>query len=163
MVIGRGDIGKVIEDREGFIFYCNGISNRYPITEELKEKEEDEILTHARTLKMFVYISTLSIYYAANKYTEHKKRMEHLIETNFRNFCIFRIGNITWGTNPNTLINHLKKDSTFVADTYRYLLDKEELNHWIGLIPQGGKEYMNVTGKRLKVKEIVESIKQGKL
>ena len=158
MVIGRGDIGKAIEDREGFLFYANGLSNRYTITGLSKDKEEDEILTHARTLKMFVYISTLSIYYSNSNYTQHKLRMEHIIKTNFRNYCIFRIGNITWGTNPNTLINHLKKDKSNIQDTYRYLIDKEELNHWLGMIPREGQHIMNVTGTRKTIKQIVNEI-----
>jgi hypothetical protein len=158
MVIGRGDIGKAIEDREGFLFYANGISNRYTITGLAKDKEEEEILTHARTLKMFVYISTLSIYYSDSAYTQHKLRMEKLIKTNFRHYCILRIGNITWGSNPNTLVNHLKKDKSNIQDTFRYLINKGEFQHWCNMIPREDQHIMNVTGKQLKVKDIVKLI-----
>jgi len=155
MVIGRGDIGKEIKDREGFLFYVNGISNRYPITGLSKDKEEEEILAHARTLKMFVYISTLSIYYSSSAYTQHKIRMEQLIKTNFRNYCILRIGNITWGDNPNTLINHLKVDRSRIDGVFRYPIERKEFQHWITMIPNKGKHEMNLTGSMMSVQEIV--------
>lgn len=155
MICGRGDIGKAIEDREGFLFYANGISNRYTITGLAKDKEEEEILTHARTLKMFVYISTLSIYYSESMYTAHKVMMERIIKQNFRNYCILRIGNITWGDNPNTLLNYLKANPDAKReDVTRYLIDKDELNHWIGLIPRTGQHEFNITGKRVNVKTL---------
>lgn len=162
MIIGRGDIGKAIKDREGFLFYANGISNRFPITELSKHKEEEEILTLARTIKMFVYISTLSIYYSDSEYTQHKLRMERLIKTNIRNYCILRIGNITWGDNPNTLVNYLKINQSRTDDTYRYLIDENELNHWIGMIPKTGQDSMNITGRRISVPELVSKINNNK-
>ena len=168
MISGRGDIATAIQDKDGYLFYVNGISNRLPTTQEAKAKEEDEVLSHCKTLKMFVYISTLSIYYSDSEYTKHKIRMEGLIKTNFRYYCIFRIGNIKWGDNPNTILNNLgykihHKHKIEIKDEYRYLIDREEFRHWISMIPSSGKHEMNCTGNRLKVKEIVSMIKDGKL
>lgn len=167
MVIGRGDIASAIQDRDGFTFYVNGVSNRLPLTEDSTEKEWQQVSTCTDT-SMFVYISTLSIYYSDSDYTTHKKRMEVLIKEKFKNYCIFRIGNIRWGDNPNTILNNLgykihHKQQFEIRDECRYLIDREEFRHWISMIPTKGKHEMNVTGQRYKVKEIVKLIKDGKL
>ena len=107
---------------------------------------------------MFVYISTLSIYYSFSDYTKHKKNMEQIVKEHFNNYCILRIGNIIWGDNPNTLINHLKKDSSRILKAYRYLIDEEELNHRVGMIPRSGKHEMNITGTRQTINEIVNEL-----
>lgn len=156
MIIGSGDIAKAIQDREGFIFYASGNSNRHPIKpcESDKEVGLDE---------MFVYFSTLSIYYSDSEYTKHKIEEEQEIKRKLVNYCIVRIGNITWGDNPNTIINHLRKDQSRIDDTYRYLIDQDELNHWLQLIPRYGKHEFNITGRRMKVSEIVKEINDGRL
>lgn len=158
MIQGRGDIGKAIQDREGFTFYCNGVSNRLPLTEDaiIKEATELDVLAEEeKEEQMFVYISTLSIYYSESEYTKHKIEMEEIVRHGFNNYCIFRIGNITWGDNPNTLINHLRKDKSRIEDTTRYLTSKDELNHWLQMIPKTGKHEMNLTGRRMSIKDIV--------
>jgi len=164
---GRGDIASVITDKDGYIFYCNGVSNRLPLTKDAMAKEVTEVSSTPKD-SMFVYISTLSIYYSNSEYTQHKMRMEAIIQKNFPNYCIFRIGNIKWGDNPNTLINKLGSDIYHkrplqIKDEYRYIIDKEEFRHWISMIPQTGKHEMNVTGQRFKVRTIVEQIKNFKL
>lgn len=167
MIEGRGDIAKAILDREGFYFYCNGVSNRKPLDTPSEAKEIMEVINAPENL-MLVYISTLSIYYSYSDYTEHKKKMESIIKKNFENYCILRIGNINWGTNPNTIINNLKykinhKQKFECRDEYRYIINKDELNHWIGMIPAQGKHEMNITGMRYKIKDIVYHIKNGNL
>lgn len=167
MIIGRGDLAKAIKDRKGFIFYCNGVSNRKTLTSYDMGVEVMEVINLPED-SMLVYISTLSIYYSNSEYTQHKQRMETIIQKNFENYCIFRIGNITWGSNPNTIINYLKdkikkKKPYDIRKESRYVLDKAELNHWISLIPTSGKHEMNVTGKRYTVKEIVDKIKANEL
>lgn len=162
MIIGRGDIAKAIKDKDKFLFYANGFSNRIPFNTKQVEKEWTELLKWIYECEnnMFVYISTLSIYYSNSEYTKWKLRMEDCIKRNFNNYCILRIGNITWGDNPNTLLNHLRKDTSRIDDTFRYLIDQDELNHWIDLIPRSGKHDMNITGKRMKVSEIVEQLQK---
>ena len=157
MIIGRGDISKAITDKEDFIFYASGNSNRKPLTQASEDKEHMEVYRLAQDYpksNMFVYISTLSVYYSDSKYTKHKMRMEARVRKWFRNYAIIRIGNITWGDNPNTLINYLKNNKAEIQDTYRYLLDKDELSHWINMIPDKGQHEMNVTGIRTLVKDI---------
>jgi hypothetical protein len=147
MVIGRGDIAKVIKDREGFIFYASGNSNRHPFKKSIVREFPPD--------NMFVYFSTLSIYYSDSEYTKHKLEEEAEIKAKGRNYCIIRIGNITWGDNPNTLLNYLKAHPEAERqDTFRYLIDQDELNHWLGMIPRYGKHEMNITGKRVNVKDL---------
>ena len=73
-----------------------------------------------------------------------------------------------WGKNPHTLLNFfrnkLKNEEEFeIKDVYRYLVDKEEFLYWVGLAPEWNCE-MNIIGKTMKVKDIVEMLKkeQGK-
>lgn len=158
MICGRGDIAKVITDREGFLFYCNGVSNRLPLAEPLLNAEQGEVRKLIREMPksdMFVYISTLSVYYSNSVYTWHKKRMEKIIQASARHYAIIRIGNITWGDNPNTLINFLTNHPEVQRqNVFRYLCDKEELNHWLSMIPRTGQHIMNITGRRINVKDL---------
>ena len=85
--------------------------------------------------------------------------MEGLVK-GFKTWTIIRIGNIDWGNNPHTLINYFRNkknagEKIEIQDVYRYIIDKDELNYWIGLIPEWSCE-MNVPGRRLKVKEIIK-------
>lgn len=167
MIVGRGDIASALTDKPNYTYFCTGPSNRVPITDRARHDELYKIWNSPRE-GMFVYVSTLSIYYSDSEYTQHKRRMEDLVKRTFDNHCIIRIGNITWGSNPSTLVNYFKAkiaadEPIEVQDTYRYLVSKEELNHWVNLIPEKGKHEMNVTGTRHKVSEIVEMIKEGKL
>lgn len=173
MIIGRGSIAQVIPDREEFIFFAAGESNRFELTEERAHIEKLKISAWIESRdQMFVYISGLNIYYPENdrrsEYTDHKMHMEDLIKNNFENYTIIRLGSITWGDNPNTLLNSLKSqiasDSNFEGrPVYRYLHSKQELTHWFGMIPRFGKHEMNVTGKLTWVPDLVEKIKRGEL
>jgi hypothetical protein len=85
--------------------------------------------------------------------------MEARIKEFDRN-TIVRIGNIAWGTNPHTLINHFrgqieKGEELNIQDTHRYVVDKDEFLYWLNLIPEWNTE-MNIPGKRMKVAEIVD-------
>jgi hypothetical protein len=50
-----------------------------------------------------------------------------------------------------------------IKDTTRYVLSLEEFLYWIDLIPVGSKNEMNILGRKMKISEIVEEIKLGKL
>lgn len=126
MIIGHGDIASVLKDKKGI-----------------------------------VYFGSLGIFYNPHtRYTRHKKHMEEVVKSHFKHYTIISMGNITWGKNPNTLINYfrnaVKKGKKLeIWDTYRYLVNKNEFLHWINLIPEWSCE-MNITGQRLKVKQIVK-------
>lgn len=153
VVVGTGDIASVLIDKEDVIFFASGVSN----SQEKEEKEfdrEERLLLKQDWQKKLVYFSTLSIYYKDTPYTRHKRKMEAMVKNIFPKHCIVRIGNITWGQNPNTIINYFKRNpNAKVEDGYRFLVDKEEFLYWMNLIPNFNTE-MNITGKLTPIKEI---------
>ena len=164
MIIGNGTIAKAIIDREDRVFFASGVSD----SQEERESEyrrEIDLLAGQDKDEHIVYFSTLSVYFTNSRYTQHKIFMEEYIRNHFKHYTIMRLGNTTWAGNKKHLINFLRdkidKDESFeIRDEYRYVLDKEEFQHWIKLIPTWNCE-MNVTGRRMKVKDIVEEIKKG--
>lgn len=159
MIIGKGDIASVLNDKKGICFFASGVSNSSETKESEFQREinllmETSIKYHSSRL---VYFSTLSIYYKDTPYTRHKRRMEGIVKTNFRKHCIVRLGNIKWGRNPNTIINYFKNNpNAEIQEGYRYLVDKDEFLHWIDLIPNFNTE-MNITGKLTPIKQIYET------
>lgn len=160
MIIGNGDIAGVIPDKVGYLFFASGVSNS-------KEKRESEY-TREKTLLLsqnkkahLVYFGSLCIFYnPTTRYAQHKREMESLVKKHFRNYTIVRIGNIDWGKNPHTLINFFKNEihqgrKITIADTYRFIVDKEEFLYWIELIPEYNCE-INIPGKRMKVLDVVK-------
>lgn len=163
MILGNGTISQVIQDKEDYLFFCRGESNRFRFDQFRGETERLKILQCPKD-KMFVYVSGLNIYYSDNEYTTHKKEMEYLVKTSFPNYCIFRIGSVTWGDNPNTLVNYLRNNpDAEVQNVYRYLHTKEELTHWFNMIPSKGQHEMNVTGKMVWVPDLVQMIKNKEI
>jgi len=166
MIVGNGDIASVLEDKEGLTYFASGVSNSSETREEEFEREK-ELLKKQDKSKHLVYFSSLCIFYSDSPYAEHKKLMEFYVSIWFKKYTIIRLGNITWGKNPNTLLNffrnRIKNNEPFeIQDTFRYLVDKEEFLYWINMIPSWNCE-MNITGQRLKVQTIVNRIKMGTL
>ncbi len=157
MIIGHGDIASVLQDREDRIYFASGVANSGE-TRESEYEREIILLKDQNPDGHLIYFSSLCIFYSDNRYAQHKREMEYLVKRWFAHYTIMRIGNITWGTNPNTIINFLrnklKNHEPFeLHDVYRYVVDKEEFLHWIDLIPPFSVE-MNIVGKRMKVKDI---------
>ena len=158
-IVGNGDIASVLPDNKKWLFFASGVSNSRETRESEYTREKNLLLKQNRSAHL-VYFSTLAVLYGNNRYVQHKREMEELIKQEFPRYTIMRLGNITWGTNPYTVINffrlQLKKDKPIkIQDTYRYIIDKDEFLHWINLIPVWNCE-MNVPGRRMKVKEIVD-------
>lgn len=159
MIVGNGDIAKVLKDRDGFIFFASGVSNSRE-TDENEYQREERLLISQDQSKHLVYFSSLAVFSSNIRYIKHKRSMEKIVKNYFKHYTIVRIGNIDWGKNPNTIINYLrnqkKKGETMeIQDTYRYIVDKDEFLYWINLIPEWDCE-MSIPGERLTVKEIVE-------
>jgi hypothetical protein len=160
MILGHGDIASVLKDRDGFIFFASGVSNSQT-TDELAYSRERQLLMKQDRSKHLVYFSSLAVFLGKDtRYFQHKREMENTIKSYFDNYTIVRLGNITWGTNPHTLINSLrlkkKNGETFeVRDEYKYIVDQDEFLYWIGLIPSWSCE-MNIPGKRLTVQQVIE-------
>ena len=164
MIIGRGTIASIIEDKENYIYFAAGNSNRTKLTDESKQIEIDKIKSYIGTTDMFVYFSGLNIYFAPEtEYTKFKLEVEQFVKENFEHYCILRLGSVTWGDNPNTIYNFLKNkiinnQELDIQDKYRYINDKDDLTHWISMIPRYGKHEMNVTGRKIKVIDLVNEI-----
>ena len=166
-IIGNGDIATALceHDKLDFIYFASGVSDSQ-CTDETQFSRELALLSLQSKRKKIIYFSTLSMFYYSDNYQAHKKEMERQIKR-FPRYCIIRLGNITFGKNPNTLINNLKLkiksgERYTIKDEFRYLCSQQEFDHWINLIPNFNCE-MNITGERVKVKEIVERIKNGTL
>ena len=127
MIVGRGDIASILNDREGAIFFASGVSNSTETTQS-EYWREMQLLDKQDKTKCLFYFSTIALddINKNNEYHTHKRRMELLIKSNFENYNIIRIGNITWGSNPNTFINYIKNkkskgESVQIKDEYKYL------------------------------------------
>lgn len=158
MIIGHGDLASVLPNWDDLLFFASGVSNSQEKRESEYQREIDLLLEQPREAHI-VYFSSLAVFYSDTRYTQHKLAMEALVKDNFKRYTIIRLGNITWGTNPNTLINYFRNQrkegkALLIRDEYRYIIDKDEFLHWISLIPPWNVE-MNCPGKRMLVREIV--------
>lgn len=159
MIVGHGDIGSVLIDREDRLYFASGVSNSRE-TSRAEYEREKKLLLEQDKYRHIVYFSSLSIFYTDTLYSQHKLRMEKLIKKTFKHYTIVRLGNITWGVNPHTIINFFrnqkaKGEPLDIGNTYRYIIEQDEFLHWINLIPDWNCE-MNLTGQRLTIKQIVE-------
>jgi hypothetical protein len=158
-IIGHGDIASVLPDREDRIFFASGVSNSQE-TRESAYAREKTLLLQQEKIRHLVYFSSLSIFYSDTRYAQHKLEMETLVKANFPRYAIIRLGNITWGTNPHTIINSfrakIQKDEPLVIrDAYRYVVDKDEFLYWVSMIPSWPCE-ISITGQRLSIEQIVK-------
>lgn len=163
MIIGHGDIASVIEDVTNVTFFASGVSNSR--CEDNREfQREFDLLLKMPQHQHLVYFSSLSIYYGSSPYVTHKKRMEMVVRAMFNSYTIIRIGNISWGKNPNTLINYLKAHpEAEIQNVYRHVIDKEEFQYWLKMIPVGVRNEMNVPGKRVWVPYLLADLAQEDL
>ena len=161
MIIGNGDIAGALKDKKNIIYFASGVSNSSEKRDSEFMREVNLLLDQDKT-KHLVYFSSLCVFYSNTRYAQHKIMMEELVKNNFRTYTILRLGNITWGKNPHTILNFLRnkiknKEPFEVQDTYRFILDRDEFDYWINLIPKWSCE-MNITGIRLKIEEIVKEL-----
>lgn len=163
-IIGNGDLAQALKKvKVDALFFASGVSNSSETRESEYQREKDLLLRQGKS-KRLVYFSSLSIFYNKTRYTDHKKEMEQLVRENFPKYCIVRLGNISWGKNPHTLINTLRnhakrQEPVEIQNVYRYIIGQEELRHWLNLIPNFNCE-MNIPGTRMKVKEIFKKYAQ---
>lgn len=171
MIIGAGDIAKALieagVDRPDVLFFASGVSNSSETRSEPYQRERNLYFDADHSLHL-VYFSSLSIYYSDTIYARYKRLMEELITTrsNKSGKTIIRLGNITWGTNPNTIINYFKTCYSKgiqpeLKDTYRYLITKDEFIYWVKMIRVGVNDIMNLPGEMVHVKEIWRRVTNG--
>ncbi len=157
-IIGSGDVASAIPDRVGLCFFASGVSNSQETRESEYQREKDLLSDQSKNLHL-VYFSSLGVLNGKTRYYEHKREMEEIVKT-FRLYTIVRLGNITWGDNPTTFINYLKNKIKTgqpyeIKDEYRYIVDKDEFQYWLNLIP-GWTCELSIVGRRMKVSEVVK-------
>lgn len=157
MIVGSGSIAKLLNDREGFLFFAKGASNSKRVDTVDLLRESMEVGHKLRIARdedlMFVYFSTISIFTHKTSYTEHKQVIEDVIKRTADNYVIIRIGNVWECTNPKTFINAYKKKPYVPRDEYKYMISKEQLQLITDGLPQTGKHVICAFGEMLKVKE----------
>jgi len=162
MIVGKGDIASILNDREGAIFFASGVSKSTE-TNESEFWREIELLDKQDKTKCLFYFSSITLddmSKIGNQYLAHKRRMELLVKSNFKNYNIIRIGNISWGSNPNTFINYIKNkikngEPVEIKDEFKYLIDKEQLLLLTDNLPLVGQNTISVFGRMAKVNELI--------
>jgi len=162
MIVGRGDIASILNDREGAIFFASGVSKSTE-TNESEFWREIELLDKQDKTKCLFYFSSITLddmSKIGNQYLAHKRKMELLVKSNFKNYNIIRIGNISWGSNPNTFINYIKNkikngEPVEIKDEFKYLIDKEQLLLLTDNLPLVGQNTISVFGRMAKVNELI--------
>ena len=167
MIIGKGNIARVLEDRDDVVFFASGVSNS-SCKDEKEYQREFNLLKTVPTDQHVVYFSNLGIYYKEDRYTQHKKEIEEYIRNNYKSYTIVRIEVCEWVTTPHTILNFFKNQlnqgiEPIIQDTTRYVLSLDEFLYWVRMIKFGIRNEMNILGRKMTVAEIVEAIKQNKL
>lgn len=160
MIIGRGDIAKVLNDRFGACFFASGVSNSSCTDIAEFKRESDLLLAQPKDMCLF-YFSSICVFTANSHYAFHKRIMEQLVRKNFQNYNIIRIGNILWGNNPNTFLNNLREKINTgqpieIRDEYKFMLSKEQLLLLTDNLPLIGKNEISIFGEMKKVKDLIK-------
>lgn len=159
MIIGNGDIASVLNDRDGAIFFAAGVSNSSEMRESEYQRELNLLKEQDKT-KCIFYFSSILIDVSDSFYFTHKRKMEQYIKDNFENYNIIRIGNISWGKNPNTFINYIRNkiknnEPVEIRDEYKYIIDKNDLVTLTDTLPLTGKNVISIFSKMAKVKDLI--------
>jgi hypothetical protein len=167
MIIGKGSVASVLEDRDDLVFFASGVSNS-SCTDEKEYEREFNLLKTVPTDKHVVYFSNLGIYYKQDRYTQHKRDVEEYIRNNYTSYTIVRIEVCEWVKTPNTILNVFKRQlaegiEPKIQDTTRYVLSLDEFLYWVKMIQSGIRNEMNILGRKLTIAQIVEEIKQNKI
>jgi hypothetical protein len=167
MIIGKGSVASVLEDRDDLVFFASGVSNS-SCTDEKEYEREFNLLKTVPTDKHVVYFSNLGIYYKQDRYTQHKRDVEEYIRNNYTSYTIVRIEVCEWVKTPNTILNVFKRQlaegiEPKIQDTTRYVLSLDEFLYWVKMIQSGVRNEMNILGRKLTIAQIVDEIKQNKI
>jgi len=167
MIIGNGNIAKILIDREGFIFFASGVSDSSCVDESEYDREKN-LLMSCDTNSHLVYFSNLAVYDRINRYILHKVEMENIIKKRFQYYTIIRMEVCTWVNNPTTILNVFKEklkisQNIEIRDEYRYLVGLNEFRYWVDKIVYLRSGEINITGTKMSIKDIVGNIKAGLL
>jgi hypothetical protein len=165
MIIGNGSIAKLLNDRDGFVFFAAGLSDSQMQWDIEKTREEgkrigEEFGRSSARGHMFVYFSTISIFTHQTPYTKHKLWIEATIkiigEAGDWPYTIIRLGNVWECTNQKTFINAYKRQPYEPRDEYKYMISKEQLNFITDNLPKTGKHEISIFGEMVLVKDALK-------
>lgn len=169
MIIGNGSIAKSCSsfDRDDVIFFASGVSDSSCKDHDKFNREFNLILSQPRD-KHLVYFSNLGVYRWNTPYINHKKFIEESIRQIFPSYTIVRIEVCEWVTTPTTILNVFRKniknnEEVEIRDDVRWVISFDEFEYWMKLIPIGQKSEMNITGRKMTIRQIYDNIKEGKL
>ena len=157
MVVGNGLIAKAFDaykNNDEVIVFASGVSNSSETIDKEYHREIELLLSYKEKSQRLIYFSTCSIsdqYLQNSAYTNHKSKVEKIIEEVFSRYLILRLPNLIGHTkNPNTMFNYFK--NALLANTqvqiqenaYRYLLDIDDLAMLLPAILKNSTENLKI-------------------
>lgn len=160
MIVGDGDIARMLNDRPGALFFASGVSNSSCDFESEFAREKNLLLEQDKRLCCFYFSSIMEDGVYKSPYFSHKRKMELIIKSNFNNYNILRLGNISWGNNPHTFRNYIRNardrgQPVEIKDEYRYMIDKDDLLFLTDNLPLYGQNVISVFSRMAKVKDLI--------
>lgn len=158
MIVGRGNIASVIADRADVLFFASGVADSQCVNydEFNREKRLLSVYYDPSDTRSLFYFSSICVNFINTPYAKHKREMEDMIRTYWKNFCIVRIGNIEWDQSPKTFVNYIKANpGAEIKDEYRYMIDKETFVMLCNSLPSKGKHEITATSHIKKVIDYV--------
>ena len=169
MIIGNGSIAKLLNDREGVIFFAAGVSDsRIGCAENSGAQMARErkllfhhLLNNVDASLMFVYFGTMSKFYGRSAYIDHKNKMEAMVRELSDNYTIINLGNVWECTNQNTFRNAMKAHTerggiNKILDEYKYMISEKQLNFITDNLPLTGKHEISIFGEMVLVKDALK-------
>jgi UDP-2-acetamido-2,6-beta-L-arabino-hexul-4-ose reductase len=158
--IGYGDIGSILTERDGALFFASGVSNSSCSESKQFKREIDLLLGQDPSLCCF-YFSSMFCETKNTPYFKHKRQMEDIVKTHFKNYNIIRLGNILWGSNPHTFINYIRHRiengwPVKIKDEYRYVIDKQHLIMLTQTLPLDGQYCFSAFTRMAKIKDLIK-------
>lgn len=167
MVVGNGLIASVFldyVDNKDYIIFASGVSSSASNSPEEFHREIDLIKKYINTESKFIYFSSTRIYLDL-PYFNHKQSMEKFIIENFKNYIIFRLPNVIGKIgNKDNFFNYfknkiIKSESIDVKDTYRALIDVEDLKKICEYCFSENKSILTISAiEKIKVVDIIRLI-----
>jgi nucleoside-diphosphate-sugar epimerase len=174
MIIGNGFIAKgfsSFKDDKKIIIYASGVSSVVGYAEEGSIREEKLLreTIENNPFNKIVYFSTCSVYDKRNinVYTNHKIKMEKVVQEISRNYLIVRLPILVGiGNNLNNLcpyfFNHIKNGTSFnlCQNAYRNIVDIDDVVKTVSLLLRKNifhNEIVNISNlRKIKVTTIVK-------
>ena len=165
MIIGHGSLAKLLQDRDGAIFFCSGVGNSGCKDENNEFAKEIHALASLKgSNECLFYFSSINALYTESDYMAHKRLCEDLVLRDFDNVNVIRIGNIWECTNPHTFINAIRAwkengDEFIIRDEMKYMISAKTLNTICQALPLEGKTEISVFEEMLTVKDCLKRVK----